>query len=68
MPVILPTDHYDQWLDPTLQQLEPLQALLRPYDADLMFTYPVSLSVNSPWNDVPGCITPIERMNDLTDY
>ncbi|MBC6433518.1 SOS response-associated peptidase [Nostoc sp. HG1] len=59
MPVILPTDRYDQWLDPTLQQSESLQALLRSYDADRMSAYPVSLSVNSPWNDAPECITPI---------
>jgi len=59
MPVILPTDRYDQWLDPTPQPSEPLQALLRPYDADRMSAYPVSVSVNSPWNDVPECVTPI---------
>ncbi len=61
MPVILAPDRYDQWLDPTLQQSEPLQALLRPYEAERMSAYPVSLSVNSPWNDTPDCITPIDE-------
>ena len=61
MPVILPTDCYEQWLDPAFQQSEPLQALLRPYDAERMSTYPVSLSVNSPWNDAPECTVPIEE-------
>lgn len=60
MPVILSPDHYERWLDPSLQMTEPLQALLRPYDANQMSAYPVSLSVNSPWNDAPECVVPIE--------
>src|SRR6476469_2163807 len=31
MPVILPPDRYDLWLDPTMRQPEPLQSLLQPY-------------------------------------
>jgi len=30
MPVMLAPTAYDQWLDPTVQQTEPLKALLRP--------------------------------------
>jgi putative SOS response-associated peptidase YedK len=39
MPVILPTGNYDQWLDCRGQDVEPLQAILRPYPgADLIAT------------------------------
>ncbi len=58
MPVILKADSYDRWLDPS-QPPALLQELLRPYDSDLMTAYPVSLSVNSPWNDTPDCTAPL---------
>ncbi|PSB18143.1 SOS response-associated peptidase [Phormidesmis priestleyi ULC007] len=58
MPVILHADSYDRWLDPS-QPLESLQALLCPYDSNLMTAYPVNSSVNSPWNDTPDCTVPL---------
>jgi putative SOS response-associated peptidase YedK len=58
MPVILPPDAYDLWLDPAEQKPAALNALLKPYPADLMIAYPVSRLVNSPSNDVPACIVP----------
>lgn len=59
MPVILEPKDYDRWLDPTLQDPEKLQPLLRPYDAEKMSSYPVSLEVNNPRHDSPDCIEPI---------
>jgi putative SOS response-associated peptidase YedK len=56
MPVILPPDDYDLWLDPEFEGKEKLLSLLRPYPADEMKTYPISTLVNSPNNDVPACI------------
>ena len=59
MPVIIAPADYDAWLDPKVQQAEMLQPLLRPYPAALMTAYPVSLLVNSPFNDTPDCIRPV---------
>ena len=48
MPVILPPAAYSPWLDPTMRDVEPVQALLTPYSAAEMITYPVSPRVNNP--------------------
>jgi putative SOS response-associated peptidase YedK len=57
MPVILPRDRYDAWLDPEAEE-EELAALLVPYPGDDLEAYPVSRFVNSPGNDDPRCIEP----------
>ena len=57
MPVILPPDAYDAWLDPGAER-EELVSLLAPYPDDAMEAYPVSRAVNSPRNDGPGCVEP----------
>ncbi len=59
MPVILPPDAYNLWLDPTMRDVEPVQPLLTPYPADAMIAYPVSTRVNNPANDSPECIAPV---------
>ena len=56
MPVILPEDTYDLWLDPSVQDPATLQALLLPYDAEKLVAYPVSKRVNHPKNDDAECI------------
>ncbi len=56
MPVILPPEDYELWLDPSIQEADPLLPLLNPYPADPMEAYPVSRFVNSPKNDGPGCV------------
>lgn len=58
MPVILPVDEYDVWLDPAIESAEPLGQLLRPYPSEEMKVYPVSTRVNNPRNDEPTCIEP----------
>ncbi|MCK6626420.1 MAG: SOS response-associated peptidase [Anaerolineae bacterium] len=58
MPVILPPDVYEQWLDPAERSPDQLQGLLQPYPAELMTAYPVSKMVNSPKNDTPALIEP----------
>ena len=60
MPVILDPADYDLWLDPTVQEASALQPLLQPYAAAKMISYPVSTQVNSPKNDYPECIEPVE--------
>jgi len=59
MPVILPPESYEQWLDPAEQPPDRLQALLRSYPAEQMTAYPVSTLVNKPQNDRPECILPV---------
>ena len=59
MPVILTPTSYNQWLDPTFQQTEPLKALLRPYPSEELTAYPVSTLVNNPRHDGPQCLEPV---------
>ena len=60
MPLILPPDDYDLWLDPKVQDPDRLAALLRPFPAEEMVAIPVSPRVNSPDNDDPGLLEPVE--------
>jgi putative SOS response-associated peptidase YedK len=60
MPVILPAELYDRWLDPGMHGLEGLLGLLKPYDPALMRRYPVSQRVNLVTNDGPECSAPVD--------
>ena len=55
MPVILPQDIYDLWLDPRVTNPAAVANCLKPYEAELMRKYPVSTRVNRPENDDPKC-------------
>jgi putative SOS response-associated peptidase YedK len=59
MPVILPDSAYQQWLQPGEVDVQKLNPLLRPFDADQMQAYPVSRMVNNPKNDSPSNISPL---------
>ena len=56
MPVILPPERYELWLDPTLQDTAPLQELLVPYPAEEMVAVPVSKAVNKVGNEGPALL------------
>lgn len=58
MPVILPHEAVDLWLDPSIEAAQMLLPLLAPYPEEEMRCYPVSQLVNSPANDLPACIHP----------
>jgi putative SOS response-associated peptidase YedK len=60
MPVILKPEDYDKWLDPNTPPAEA-EALLKPYPDGELVADPVSTLVNSPKNDLPDCIKPIEE-------
>jgi putative SOS response-associated peptidase YedK len=60
MPVILAPDNYDLWLDPGFADAAALSELLRPYDARLMRSYPVSARVSNVANDDAGCTAPVD--------
>jgi putative SOS response-associated peptidase YedK len=61
MPVILPNDFYDLWLDPGFQKTDGICELLRPFDPALMRRYEVSRRVNLVKNDDPACAEPVVR-------
>jgi putative SOS response-associated peptidase YedK len=48
MPVILDPDAYDLWLDPGMNDVSAASELLKPYDARLMRSYPISTR-SIPW-------------------
>jgi len=47
MPVIVPPDKYDVWLDPDVNDFEVIRDILKPYDVNLMRRYPVSRKLNN---------------------
>jgi putative SOS response-associated peptidase YedK len=56
MPVILPEEHFAQWLDPKNEEPAELASLLKPYPPTEMMAFPISTLVNSPRNECPECI------------
>jgi putative SOS response-associated peptidase YedK len=60
MPVILNPTEYDLWLDLDCSNTKQLQPLLCPFPSEAMTCYPVSPVVNSPKNDSPECIQPVD--------
>ena len=61
MPVVVPFDAWDRWLDPALPDLGELQGLLVPAPDEDLEAYPVSRAVNNVRNDGPKLI---ERLPD----
>jgi putative SOS response-associated peptidase YedK len=59
MPVILPAQHWMEWLDVRLQDAAELVPLLRPYPADAMRAHPVGPAVNNPRNHGPECLAAV---------
>ena len=53
MPVIVPQDAWERWLDPTLDDPAELHALFEPSDDIELRIWPVSLLVNNVRNDGP---------------
>jgi putative SOS response-associated peptidase YedK len=60
MPVILEPDNYDLWLDPGMTKVDVVIDMLKPFDARLMRSFPVSNRVNHAANDDAECSTPIK--------
>jgi len=55
MPVILDLDSYDLWLDPGIKDVSLVSELLKPCNAGIMRSYPVSSRVNQVVNDDEEC-------------
>lgn len=58
MPVILDRKNEHSWLGESTT--EELQGFLKPFPADKMTAHPVSKLVNSPANDLPEILDPVE--------
>jgi len=58
VPAILAPDEFDRWLG---VESDP-RDLMRPFDPDLMAMWPVSTRVNSPRNDDPSLLEPVDFM------
>ncbi len=59
MPVILGEEAYDGWLDPKTDDTAELSALLKPFPSEALALFEVSPVVNSPRNDSPECVVPL---------
>lgn len=60
MPVILDPNSYDLWLDPGMNNVVEVSNLLKPFDAGLMRSYPVSTRINHVANDDEECSRPVK--------
>ncbi len=58
MPVILPPDLWEQWLDPDMRDTDELVKFLAPAPASLLTLYPVSTAVNHVRNKGVELIMP----------
>lgn len=56
MPVIVPQEREDLWLEPSPKTAKELENILRPYRIEELELFDVSPLVNSPSNDGPECI------------
>jgi putative SOS response-associated peptidase YedK len=56
MPVILPPEHFDEWLKPGDADAEGFLPLMVPYGAAEMEAVPANPIVNSPKLDCPECL------------
>jgi hypothetical protein len=61
MPVVVPPEAWDRWLDPSLPDPGELHGLLVPAADGTLEAYPVSRAVNDVRNDGPGLILPLDR-------
>jgi putative SOS response-associated peptidase YedK len=59
MPVIVTPDKYDVWLDPDVNDFKTIRDILKPYDANLMRRYPVSMKLNNSKNDDAESASPV---------
>ena len=59
MPVILPRESESAWLDPEIQEPEMIARLLLPYSPDSMETLEIGTVINSPRNNRPEVLEPL---------
>ncbi len=64
MPVILPAEHYEAWLDPRLSDVGKLPPLV-PYPGGEMTLLPLSGWVNDARHEGPQCLEPLSESQPL---
>jgi len=64
MPLILPADKWDQWLDPATQDSSALTELMVTPSPGLLSLVPVSMEVNKVSNHGPHLIDPVDPGED----
>ncbi|MGD0383531.1 MAG: SOS response-associated peptidase [Thermoguttaceae bacterium] len=62
MPVILPPEAYEVWLDPAVKNINAIAALLVPFSSPEMEAYPVNTLVNKASRDGPECVEPLKNL------
>jgi putative SOS response-associated peptidase YedK len=65
MPVLLPRETWEDWLDPGFDDIEYLRSLLEPPPDDVLGIYPISTAVNNVRNQGPELLDPIEEPQEL---
>ena len=65
MPVILENKSLDLWLKVRNTTIADAIKVLKPYEQNLI-SYEVSRMVNSPKNNRPECILPVNNSNNLS--
>src|SRR5262245_51979768 len=66
MPVILPPETWDAWLDPANTDTDALASLLVPATDDQLQLWPVDAAVNSPRSNSPELTRPLEGHEPVT--
>jgi putative SOS response-associated peptidase YedK len=59
MPVIVPPDKYDLWLDPDVNDFDAIRDILKPYGASVLRRYPVSSKLNNSKIDDAESASPV---------
>ncbi|QCX28103.1 SOS response-associated peptidase [Nocardioides jishulii] len=59
MPLMVERERWDDWLDPLLTEVEPVQGLLVPAAPGLLEAYPVSRAVGNHRNNGPELVEPL---------
>jgi len=62
MPVLLPQEAWDDWLDPAVNDRDYLLSLLVPAPDDVLATYPISTRVNDVRNEGSDLLTRVEEV------
>jgi len=65
MPVLLHPDQYEEWLQTEKLSPEALDAIFKPFPPEELEGYDVSSMVNSPANNSPENIEPLEGHQDI---
>jgi len=67
MPVILPAESIDAWLDPAIDDVSKVSAMLRPAPKASIMAREVTTHVNNPKHDDARCIKAVDTISESED-